>query len=464
MQRVDRDGYRPLPEQFTAQLRSDMGDEVELLIEALDGESPTSIRVNPYKIDRPLEGEQSVPWSRYGYYLADRPSFTYDSAFHAGAYYVQEASSQFVGHILSSVEGELEGAKVLDTCAAPGGKSTLYSTLVGLEGLVVACEVNRSRAAVLADNVRRWGLGNIAVVTGDASQISPFESMFDCVAVDAPCSGEGMFRKSYGARDEWSVGGVMSSVERQRELLRSVWATLKPGGILLYSTCTFNRLENEGVIEEFEQWCDGEVSPFERVELGDDWGIKRGEVGSFQTFRFMPHMACGEGFFVAVARKSFDAGGRVKLAKGRKRIFAPLSRADLQECMRWLEQPELMTLQYVGDTVYGYYNSHFELVKRLAESLSVIYSGVAIGQLFKGRLNPDGALALFVGLSRDVVGEVTLDGDELLSYLRRQDISPEGLSEGFNLITDSRGYALGFAKRIGQRVNNRYPNSLRILK
>ncbi len=459
-----------IPAPFEMQLRREMGEaEVMSLIEALDGEPTTAIRVNPYKMtDRDAvaqrwgEVAEMVPWSRYGFYLTERPQFTYDSAFHAGAYYVQEASSQFVGHILSGLD--LDGARILDSCAAPGGKTTLYSTLVGHEGLVVAAELNRGRASVLADNARKWGLGNIVVVNSDAKQLATFESYYDVVAVDAPCSGEGMFRKMEVAREEWSEANVLLCVDRQRDILQSVWQTLKPGGTLIYSTCTFNRSENEGVLEWFEQWCDGEVVEYDEVECDKAWGVECGRVGSFQTFRFMPSKTRGEGFFVAVARKGFDAGGRVRMPKGRKTIFSQLSRGDVMECARWVEQPERMSFYMVSDTIYGYYTAQMDGVKRLSESLNVIYSGVAMGQIFKGKMSPDGALALFAGVNREAAAVAQLDCEAVITYLRRGDVAADNFEEGINLVTDSEGYAVGYVKRIGARVNNRYLNSLKILK
>ncbi len=454
-----------IPAPFIERMESELGEEfARELVESLDGDSPNSIRVNPYKITSRPDGMESVPWSRYGFYLAERPTFTYDSAFHAGAYYVQEASSQFVGHILASASEDLEGAKILDTCAAPGGKSTLYSTIVGHEGLVVANEINRQRASVLADNARKWGLGNIVVVNGDTSQLAQFESYYDVVAVDAPCSGEGMFRKMEAAREEWNEGSPKMCAERQSEILQNVWRALKPGGVLIYSTCTFNRTENEGVIAKFEEWTEGEVARFDDVEVDENWGVTCGNVGAFQTFRFMPNQTKGEGFFVAVARKSFDAVGRIRFPKSRKTIFSPLSRIDLAECAKWVEQPEMMSFYLVGDTIYGYYMAQVDNIKRLAESLHVIYSGVAIGQIFKGKMSPDGALALFTGVNRECVNVAELDDEQILTYLRRNDVVASNFEEGLNLVTDENGYTVGFVKRIGARVNNRYINSLRILK
>ncbi len=462
--RKDRESVTELPSRFVSRINEELGQsEAQALCEALEGDAPVSVRYNPYKMDSAPQELRSIGWSRYGFYLDERPSFTLDSAHHAGVYYVQEASSQFVGHILSYAD--TQGAKVLDVCAAPGGKSTLYSVLVGMEGLVVANEINKQRASVLVDNVKRWGLGNIVVTNGDSARLAKFESWWDIVAVDAPCSGEGMFRKSQEARTEWSESNVSLCVKRQQEIIRNGWQALKPGGVLIYSTCTFNRAENEELLQEFVDEMGDECVPFESVECGDEWGVVCSQVGTFQTFRFFPHRAQGEGFFVAVARKSFDAGGRAKLPKPTKSVFANVNRDSLREVSSWVEQGDMMHFTAVGDTIYGYHIAQADNIKRLAESLTVIYSGVAMGQIFKGRLKPDPALALYVSLNREAVGVGALDETEILSYLRRADVSAQRFdNEGINLVTDSRGNAVGWVKRVGNRVNNLYSNSMRILK
>ena len=187
-----------LPEQFIQRMQRELGaEEAEALCAALDTEPSTSVRLNPAKMSEEKWGGRKVAWSEYGYQLDERPAFTLDPDFHAGAYYVQEASSQFAGYIVASAVGgseECKGLRVLDMCAAPGGKSTHYATLVGERGMVVANEINRSRAAVLADNARKWGLGNMVITCNDSERVATFEEWFDVVAVDAPCSGEGMFR------------------------------------------------------------------------------------------------------------------------------------------------------------------------------------------------------------------------------------------------------------------------------
>ena len=296
-----------LPAKFAERVLRDLGDsEGAALCAALDTEPPVSVRLNPAKCGGPENGgagreedadkaagrsdgvqpavladaDGRVPWCGDGYYLAARPQFTFDSDFHAGAYYVQEAASQFVGHLLQGVE--VAGRRILDLCAAPGGKTTLYASLAGPDGLVVANEIDRRRAQVLADNVRKWGTGNVAVTTCEARQLGGFEAWFDVVAVDAPCSGEGMFRKDRDARGEWSEGNVKLCAATQDELLREAWRALKPGGVLIYSTCTFNRDEDEGALERMLGWP-GRSPSMRRGGLSADAWARSGPSGFIPT-------------------------------------------------------------------------------------------------------------------------------------------------------------------------------------
>lgn len=452
---------RPLPEAFCEDMRRMLGaSEAERLFASLDDVSPVSIRLNPYKAEGgcAVAGEV-VPWSCDGRYLATRPQFTTDTCFAAGGYYVQEAGSQFVDYLLRR-EG-VEGRMVLDMCAAPGGKTTIYSTLVGEDGLVVANEYVRSRANILADNVRKWGVGNVLVTNNDPSHFSPLGQWFDVVAVDAPCSGEGMFRKDEEARAEWSAEGVKMCATRQMSILREAWQTLKAGGVLLYSTCTFNRVENEGVVQAMiDEWGD-EIEPFQEVEVDASWGIETSQVGPFRLYRFFPHKVCSEGFCVAVARKRVDVGGRALRPKARKQPFVEVPKSDVAELSRWVKGAEQMRFATVGDKIYGYRRSRYDEVRLFSERLTVIYSGVAMGQIFKGLLKPDWALSQYVWLNRGVVSVAEISYDEALDYLRRRDIVPSQSVEGLNLLLHE-GRPLGFVKRIGGRCNNLYPLSLKI--
>jgi len=452
-----------LPVEFVGRTVAELGEsESRALCGALETAPPTSVRLNACKTadGKLFPGARRVPWCREGRYLDRRPQFTLDGAFHAGAYYVQEASSQFVGHLLSAAD--VEGCRLLDMCAAPGGKTTLYASMVGRDGLVVANEIDRRRVQTLADNVRKWGMGNVVVTCNDPAHAASFENWFDAVAVDAPCSGEGMFRKDRAAREEWSPGNVRLCAARQDGILREAWAALKPGGLLVYSTCTFNRTEDEGTLERFLAHAGGETAEAPAAECPAEWGIVEGRVGAFRTYRFFPHRTEGEGFFAAVACKAPDAGGRIRTPKSRRTLFANAGSAAAAELSRWVVEPEKMRFAAVGDTFYGYRASQYDAVRSLCESLSAVCSGVEMGQIFKGRLRPEHALALFVGLRRDAVPAAELSGEELLRYLRKTDVDCGAFADGVNLVT-ANGLALGFAKRVGGRVNNMYPNSLRIV-
>ena len=451
---------RSLPEKFIERVYRDMGAEQgEALCNALLGDVPTSIRINPHKPFAHPEG-RPVMWNKFGRYLDVRPSFTLDCGFNAGTYYVQEAGSQFVGHILEGLD--IDGVRLLDMCAAPGGKTTLYSTLVGKDGLVVANEIVRNRAAVLADNVRKWGLGNVVVTNNEPRHISTFKSWFDVVAVDAPCSGEGMFRKDEQAREEWNEANVRMCAARQAEILDEAWESLADGGLMIYSTCTFNSDENEGTIRAFSERVGDQITEAESISCPEDWGIVCGREGVWQTFRFYPHRTESEGFFAAVARKN-AIGNRPATPKPRRKIMNDVGGKARNELSRWVLHPHNMRFAEVADTCYGYYATRYEDIKHLAESLSVIYSGVAMGRLFQGVLKPDAALAFFAELQRDAVACTTLTKEEALQYLRKQEVAVDKFTEGMNLVV-CEDCALGFAKRIGNRCNNLFPNSLRILK
>ena len=451
---------RALPIAFTERMRKQLGaEEAEHLFSALDGLSPGAVRLNPAKCGEEgvwSDGEE-IGWSKSGRKLKERPSFTLDTAFHAGAYYVQEAASQFIDYLISGEE--LQGKRVLDMCSAPGGKTTIYSTAVGEEGLVLANEYVRSRANVLADNVRKWGMGNVLVTNNAPEHISQFEGWFDLVAVDAPCSGEGMFRKEEVAREDWSEEAVKMCAARQLSIVREAWQSLKDGGLFIYSTCTFNEDEDEGLLRAFIEEVGDVFEPSQRVEIDDKWGIVRGEVGAFQTFRFFPHKTDSEGLFVAIARKVEPTTQRTP--KARKKVMQEVDKVSRKELSRWLQGADNFTFAMVADTIYAYRTEQFKAVQALSEGLTAIYSGVAMGQIFKGKLKPDWALSQYVKLERKVVETVELDEASALDYLRKRDIAVDDMREGINLLTH-RGRALGFAKRVGARCNNLYPNSLKI--
>jgi NOL1/NOP2/sun family putative RNA methylase len=449
----------PLPERFVEIMRDTLGGDADNLFAALDTEPAVSLRLNPAKPTACYDGEP-VGWCEWGRYLAERPQFTLDPHLHGGAYYVQEASSQFVAHLLSN--HDMEGAKVLDMCAAPGGKTTIYSTLVGRKGLVVANDINHGRALALADNVQRWGMGNVVVTCNEPSHIGAFTHWFDVVAVDAPCSGEGMFRKMEEARSEWTPSSPEVCAERQREILAEAWRVLRLGGTLIYSTCTFNPTEDEGVVEWLMQEYGDELEAVDDITTECDWGIVRSEVGVFQCFHFYPHKARGEGFFAAIARKC-DGVVKRSMPKARRKLFGQCAKADVKELSRWVDDASEHTFMMVGEDIYAYNSAVAEAVVTLSENLSVVYSGVAMGRIFKQKLKPEHALALYVGLNRDAVPVVDVSLEDAVEYLRRGDIAAAQFEDGINVV-GYKGTPIGFVKRIGARCNNMYPKDLRIVK
>ena len=379
-----------------------------------------------------LEIAGRVPWNPDGRYLAVRPQFTLDPDFHAGAYYVQEASSQFVGRLLDGVR--TEGARILDLCAAPGGKTTLYASLAGPAGLVVANEIDRRRASVLADNVRKWGTGNVAVVTCEPRALGDFEAWFDVVAVDAPCSGEGMFRKEEAAVTDWSEATVAMCAARQQEILASAAEMLAPGGRLVYSTCTFSPEENEGVISAFLHAHPAfSVEPVEAPWFSParpDW-IDDPAPGLEHAFRLWPHCLRGEGHFAAVLRSHAD-GARQDVPTERPAQL-PAAAADF---LRSCTQP-------MPDGVPVCFGSVCYLAPTETPALSglrVLRAGLELGELRRDRFSPAHALALWLH-AYPQTADFPAGSPEIAAYLRGETL--HGTQRGWTLLTGfhSAGYA-----------------------
>mgnify|MGYP002552365761 CR=1 FL=1 len=304
---------------------------------------------------------------------------------------------------------------------------------------------------------RQWISMSSAMIRKSA--LDSLGEWFDAVAIDAPCSGEGMFRKSPEARGEWSEANVRLCAARQRRIVSDAWAALRPGGVLIYSTCTFNRTEDEENVRWIAEELGGEDAG---AMVPPDWGIEEREAGGVRCFRLWPHRIAGEGFFAAAIRKGGQRGRPLR-PKPRKTLLAEASRSETAELSRWVGQPDLMRFARIGDSLYGYYATPFADIRSAAEYLNTLHSGICMGQMFGGRLKPDHSLAMFHDLARSAAAETPLSSDEALHYLRREDFAPQAeAAEGMNLMT-FEGYALGWAKRIGNRFNNLYPKSQMIL-
>ena len=444
-----------LPEKFIERVKRDMGvEQGEALCRSLLDKMPTSIRLNPRKPYAQLEGS-NVPWNKYGRYLDVRPSFTLDIGFNAGTYYVQEAGSQFVGHILENMD--IEGARLLDMCAAPGGKSTLYSTLVGESGLVVANEIVRNRAAILADNVRKWGVGNVVVTNNEPRHLATFENWFDIVAVDAPCSGEGMFRKDSFAVEQWSVSNVMQCAKRQRDILSQIWSSLRPGGLLVYSTCTFNREENEDCVE----WVANELgaTPLP-LEIDPAWGITGSLTNAeLPVYRFIPGFTAGEGFFLAVLRKD----GESDVMQPRVPRVQKLAAKTVSSVKGWLQNPSDFDFVQQGEQIVALPKQHSAAMLALQQKLRVLHLGIVVALVKNNKILPHHSLSMSVELDRTAFPTVDVTREQALSYLHRETLSLPSAPVGF-LLLQYEGTPLGFVKNIGNRANNLYPAEWRIRK
>ena len=321
-----------LPADFITQMERMMAPELwHVLREGLAQEPSVSIRINPSKIDlkewEVVLSDGVVPWCEYGFYLTHRPPFTFDPLLHAGAYYVQESSSMFLHHVLREIlRGARNDLRVLDLCAAPGGKSTLVRSVLPAESLLVSNEPIRGRYQVLQENVMKWGYDRHEVTNLYPRDFRKRKELYDIIITDVPCSGEGMFRKDEGAIAEWSLQKVEQCQRLQREIVSDAWECLVPGGLLIYSTCTFNTLENEENIKWILENFDAEVLP---VHTEAEWNIQGSILPDFiaPIYRFIPGLTRGEGLFMAVIRKRGYVGtwvrGSEKCNKAQKTNLVP---------------------------------------------------------------------------------------------------------------------------------------------
>lgn len=444
-----------LPLDFIDSMRLQLGAEAEDLFKALEGEQPTSIRLND-KVDVLTFDcdTEEVPWHLDGYYLSERPQFTLDPLFHAGCYYVQEASSMFVQQALDQyVRPE---SVVLDLCAAPGGKSTLISQHLGDEGLLLSNEVVRQRVFILSENIQKWGNGNTIVTHNSAAEFGEkCPNLFDCILVDAPCSGEGMMRKDMQAREEWSVQNVKMCAERQRSILMDVWEALKPGGVLIYSTCTFNREENEDNALWAAECLGAEILP---LNYDPAWGIVEGQAG----YHFYPHHTKGEGFYLCALRKHTEDYAPFRIREPKKKSREPqLKEEYMREMKTWLLHPERWAIRQTDRFATAYPMKYKELIDYLYTFLTCISTGFGLGEERGRNIAPQHSLSMAKDLRREAFCQVPLTREQALSYLRSEALNLQNVPMGTLLLT-YEGVALGFAKNVGNRQNNLYPNEWRI--
>ncbi len=423
------------------------------------GEQVTSVRMNLMKSSR-VNGEWSmdgiVPWCSQARYLSQRPSFTLDPLFHAGAYYVQEASSMFLWYALKEIIGSGTNKKVLDLCAAPGGKSTLLSSYF-TDGLVVANEVIKSRASVLVENITKWGSDNVIVTNNDPSHFQSLPGFFDVMVVDAPCSGSGLFRKDPDAVNEWSEDNVQLCSQRQQRILADILPALNEDGILIYSTCSYSMEEDEMIMDWLVQEMQMISLP---ITIPEDWGIV--ETHSPHTnakgYRFYPDRIKGEGFFIAVFQKK-ETVNFVRLKE--LSLTFPFNQEE-QQIRSFIPIPDEYVLFKQGETIRTIKKEWLTDLRLLAKCLYIKKAGVEIGTIKGKDVIPSHELAVSF-FAQGVFTVLELSKEQSLQYLRRKDLLLNDAPKGWNLVGYG-GLPLGWVKVLPNRVNNYYPAEWRILK
>jgi 16S rRNA C967 or C1407 C5-methylase (RsmB/RsmF family)/NOL1/NOP2/fmu family ribosome biogenesis protein len=476
-----------LPEKFLESLEGIEGFDKEAFVNVHEsGEQVTSIRINPAKtsivnressipetLASPGSDDNSkqevspvhhsrftihdpVPWSQFGFYLKERPSFTFDPLFHAGCYYVQEASSMFLEQALKQLVDLSQPLKVLDLCAAPGGKSTHIQSLISPESLLVSNEIIRGRNTILIDNIVKWGCRNVIVTNNDPSAFQKLGGYFDVMVVDAPCSGSGLFRKDEEAIDEWSLNNVNLCSQRQQRILADVLPALKEDGILIYSTCSYSKEEDEQIMD----WLVDEMG-MENLMLKteNNWNVV--ETHSLKNkakgYRFYPDKIKGEGLFLSCFRKKSSA---------REPKFRPakLERASKKErdiIQSWLNTDDTELIKD-NTSFFALPSSFVSDYSILRSVLNVQYRGTGIGQIMKDRVVPGHSLAVSTIIS-DEIPFNDLPYDQAIKYLQRQDVNLTTSGKGWQLVR-YQGFNLGWINVLLNRINNYYPKESRILK
>ena len=430
----------------------------------VSGEQVTSVRFNPQKqtlIDledrSTVDGRRStaVPWCPNAFYLPERPSFTFDPLFHAGAYYVQEASSMFLWEMLKQTVGISSQQKVLDLCAAPGGKSTLLSSYF-TNGLVVSNEVIKSRAAILTENSIKWGANNIVVTNNDPKDFQRLENYFDLIVIDAPCSGSGLFRKDPTAVNEWSEENVKLCSLRQQRIVADVLPALKQNGILIYSTCSYSKQEDEDVLD----WIVEELQVTSlKLQVNQDWNIVEVESDQQNAFgyRFYPDKIKGEGFFIAAFRKTNGEED----AYHQEQILQFPGKQELEQLRSFIPLPDEYKVFKQNEALRAIKEIWLISLKQLAKHLYIKKAGVELGTIKGKDFIPSHEMAVSM-IPLQSLASVELSKEDALQYLKRKEFRT-ALPIGWTLVKYG-GLPLGWIKVLPNRINNYYPQEWRILK
>lgn len=448
-----------LPNELVERLRKDPEFDLDAFQQIHEREQRTnSVRFNPRKnIDKSMfDIAATVPWCSDGYFLKERPVYTLDPLFHAGGYYPQEASSMFLSHVIKTLFAKGETVRVLDLCAAPGGKSTLINAELPESSLLVSNEIIKARSNVLEENMIKWGDPNVVVTNNDPSAFGNLPGYFDFMVVDAPCSGSGMIRKDHNVLDEWSESNVQLCAERQRRILADSISSLKTEGYLFYSTCSYSHEENEDIVD----WLIDSfgLEPV-AIPIDDNWGIVQSasDKAGAPCYRFYPHKVVGEGFFCAVLQK--------KVAQhtfNRKKLKQEKSNAPQDVAKKWIDSDGLYAFLH-HDTLHVFPKAFEADLKAFQNVLYLKNAGTRLGKWTGRELLPAHDMALSPRILDHIPSiEVTLE--QSLDFLRKENLDTlwtTGMATGWTLVR-YKGINLGWIKVLPNRINNYYPKEYRI--
>lgn len=506
-----------LPAAFTERIRRQGIPKPESFLQAFDRVPATSVRRHPQKwpsaenLFHNGPELRPVAWTDNGFWLSERPSFTRDPYFHAGTYYVQEASSMFLEHVLHRLHPDTDNLLVLDACAAPGGKATLLASALP-QATIVANEVIRSRVPVLIENTTKWGTGNILVTHNRLADFAPLAQRFDLVVADAPCSGEGLFRKDPDSRSVWNADLARHCSPRQRSILMDTWQALKPGGYFIYTTCTFHPDENEHNVHwlleqtgaeclrlDFSEYTEQAQVPSTHTTAGTPGGglppqpratspapIHQIDSGPVTAWAFYPHRTAGEGFFLSVLRKppENNHGGKhihsrtsgpdkpPRNERTARRIHPrtsgpsrpPLTRADSAHRSildSWYITGDLVHYA-INERLFSIRETHYRHLESVHPRLHVVYAGWHSARLAGNDVRPAPGVALSVALNKEPFFRYVLDEEQALAFLRCEPLQVPDKAWGTWFLAEFGGIPLGWLKKAGKRCNNTWPREWRI--
>lgn len=450
-----------LPEEFSTYTREIMGEQRwTRFAEAMGEEPPVSVRLNPMKFRSdsmalPAEEDEPVEWCREGRYLKERPMFTLDPLLHAGAYYVQEAASMYITQVIRDHAPADRPLMVLDLCAAPGGKSTAMRSVLPEGSLLMTNEPMRPRANILMENIQKFGHPDVIVTNNYAIDYQRSRLQFDVILADVPCSGEGMFRKDEGAIREWSVANVKKCAALQREIITDIMPCLRDGGLLVYSTCTYNKQEDE---ENVDFIC-------------SEWQMEK-----LSERHFIPGETRSEGLYMAALRQTgsdasqqttismldSSATKKDKKLKRRGKASAEQSVKGAKEMSGWIKGNEDFSITTLGQRFVAVRKQWRNVYDTALEKLRVMHAGIELGEPKGKDIIPSECLALSTAFNPEAFATAELDRDTAIAYLRREPIQlPPDTPRGF-VAVGYQGLNLGFVKNLGNRTNNLFPQEWRI--